>query len=129
MSNRNGWRPLKFGSLKELENKIEEYFLTITDDKWENPASITWLAIYLDTSRETLLEYQERPEYIDTIKKAKDKIEWAYEKRLIKKGGSWDIFALKNFNWKDKTEVDQKTQVIINLKQATDEELQKLISW
>ena len=89
-------RPLKFQSIQELENKIEEYFLNITDDKWDNPASITWLAIYLDTSRETLCNLERRSEYFDAIKKAKDRVEFAYEKRLIRKWWSWEIFALKN---------------------------------
>ncbi|KXK66847.1 hypothetical protein, partial [Christensenella minuta] len=37
-------------------------------------------------------------------KKAKLKIENAYEKRLIGRGNGGDIFALKQFGWKDKQE-------------------------
>lgn len=108
---RKVWRPLKFQSVEDLQKKVDEYFLTITDDKWDNPASITWLALHLDTSRETLCDYQDKDEFSDTLKKAKLRIENAYEKRLIRRWSSWDIFALKNFEWKDKQEVDQKTEI------------------
>lgn len=97
-------RPLKFKSVKELQKKIDAYFASCKKDK--EPLTITGLALALDTSRETLMEYGEREEFVDTIKKAKLKIEHAYELRNIKRGKAGDIFALKNFGWKDKTESD-----------------------
>ena len=97
-------RPLKFKSVKELQKKIDAYFTRCEKD--DEPLTITGLALALDTSRETLMEYGEREEFVDTIKKAKLKIEHAYELRNIKRGNAGDIFALKNFGWKDKTESD-----------------------
>lgn len=97
-------RPLKFKSVKELQKKIDAYFARCEKD--DEPLTITGLALALDTSRETLMEYGEREEFVDTIKKAKLKIEHAYELRNIKRGNAGDIFALKNFGWKDKTESD-----------------------
>lgn len=97
-------RPLKFKSVKELQKKIDAYFADCEKD--DEPLTITGLALALDTSRETLMEYGEREEFVDTIKKAKLKIEHAYELRNIKRGNAGDIFALKNFGWKDKTESD-----------------------
>ena len=97
-------RPLKFKSVKELQKKIDAYFASCKKDK--EPLTITGLALALDTSRETLMEYGEREEFVDTIKKAKLKIEHAYELRNIKRENAGDIFALKNFGWKDKTESD-----------------------
>ena len=96
--------PLKFKSVKELQKKIDAYFTRCEKD--DEPLTITGLALALDTSRETLMEYGEREEFVDTIKKAKLKIEHAYELRNIKRGNAGDIFALKNFGWKDKTESD-----------------------
>jgi hypothetical protein len=33
---------------------------------------------------------------------------------LRKKGGSGEIFGLKNFGWRDKTEVDNNTNMTVN---------------
>lgn len=92
-----GGRPLKFPSTEALQLKIDEYFTITPEDEW------TWtgLALYLDTSRETLREYEMKEEYVDLIKKANTKVEHAYEKRGIKNGNAFNIFVLKNFGWKD----------------------------
>ena len=144
-------RPLKFKSAKELQRKIEDYFKSCFEEQWfdefhrdENGEwikdkdgkrqefhikkkvqvedfTITGLAIFLNTSRETLLDYQEKDEFSDTIKRAKLIIEKSYEHRLQNRGNAGDIFALKNFNWKDKTEVDNS----ITLKSAVSEDDKK----
>lgn len=100
-----GGRPLKFETLKDLEDKISAYFESEPETEW----TITGLALALDTSRETLMNYEERPEYFDAIKKAKERVHNAYEKDLRRKGRSGDIFALKNFGWSDRQEVDHTT--------------------
>ena len=51
------------------------------------------------------MDYQKNDEYSDTIKRAKLRIENAYEMRLIDRGNGGDIFALKQFGWSDKHEV------------------------
>lgn len=121
------WRPLLFKSPEELQKKIDEYFAKCTDDKWNEPVTITWLALHLNTDRLTLMHYQERPDFINTIKNAKLRVEQAYEKRLIKRWSRWDIFALKNFNWVDKQEIEQKTELswmleTIDISKMTSEE-------
>jgi hypothetical protein len=45
-------------------------------------------------------------EFLNTIKKAKDMVEYSYEIDLKKKGNTGTIFALKNFDWKDKQEIE-----------------------
>lgn len=75
------------------------------------PISVTGLAVALDTTRETLLDYQENAEFSDTIKKAKQFIENYVEEGLL--GGKINpaagIFNLKN-NWKRwKDEMHQVT--------------------
>lgn len=99
-------RPKKFQSVKELQKKIDAYFVDC--EECEEPVTLTGLCIWLDTTRETLMDYQEADEFSDTIKKAKQRIENAYEKRLIKRGNAGDIFALKQFGWTDKQEIDNK---------------------
>lgn len=99
-------RHLKFETPELLEEKINEYFSVTPKEEW------TWtgLALHLDTSRETLREYKERPEFVDSLKKALLKVENSYELDLKKHGRSGTIFALKNFDWKDKSEQDITTQ-------------------
>jgi len=95
-------RPLKWESPEEMQVIIDQYFEETPESRW----TITGLAMALDTSRETLINYSERENFFDTIRRAKIKVENAYEIDLREKGHAGNIFALKNFGWKDKTEVD-----------------------
>lgn len=101
----NVGRPLKFQSVPELEEKINEYFSVTPKDEW------TWtgLALHLDTTKETLREYKAREDFVAPLKKALLMVENGYETDLKKHGRSGTIFALKNFDWKDKTETDITT--------------------
>lgn len=105
-------RPLKFKNVEELQDAIEAYFISCEDPEkpgtYNRPITITGLANALDTSRETLLEYEERPEYVDTIKRAKGKIHQYVEEYLFTgKNQTGAIFNLKNnYGWKDRTEQD-----------------------
>src|SRR5258708_40230966 len=99
-------RPLKFKSVVELQEKIDEYFRITKPEEY----MITGLAYHLDTSRVTLMEYGGKDEFSNAVKKGKERIEMSYEKRLIKQGRSGDIFALKNFDWKDQQHVDSRVQ-------------------
>jgi predicted ATPase len=83
--------------------------------------TVTGLAWWLDTSRQTLINYEnsesngwlkrctqeDKREYIDTIKKAKRYIEMQYEDKLYdNKTTTGAIFTLKNnYAWCDKQEI------------------------
>lgn len=95
-------RPLKFKTVEELQSAIDAYFADTPKDEW----TITGLALALDTYRQTLVNYEHKDEFMDTVKKAKQRIENGYEIDLKKHGRSGTIFALKNFDWKDKQETD-----------------------
>lgn len=97
-----GGRPLKFENEQVLKERINEYF----ESTPEGLRTITGLAVHLDTSRETLCNYEKKQEFFDTIKNAKDRVEMDYEISLRKRGSAGDIFGLKNFGWRDKTEQD-----------------------
>lgn len=97
-------RPLKFQNVDELQNKIDNYFASREVEN--KPVSITGLALALDTTRETLCDYQEKDEYSDTIKRAKLRVENFYEEKLTFGAPAGSIFALKNFDWSDKTQQD-----------------------
>lgn len=95
-------RPLKFKTVAELQEKIDDYFSKTPDDE----ITITGLAYHLETTRETLMDYENRDEFSDAIKRSKLRVHVEYEKSLRKYGRSGDIFALKNLGWKDKTETE-----------------------
>ncbi|MCR6516312.1 DNA-packaging protein [Clostridium sp. LY3-2] len=124
-SNKGG-RPLKFKSPEELQEKVDEYFKWV-EDKKKYP-TISGLAYYLDTTRKTLLEYENcfendrlssvddntKVKFINTIKRAKARIEMEYEESLFYKNSSVGaIFTLKNnFGWVDKQEIVQENREI-----------------
>ena len=96
-------RPLKWNTVEEIEPLIEKYFTDTPKAEW----TITGLALALDTSRNTLMEYEGKDLFSNTIKKAKEMVENSYEIDLKKSGRPGTIFALKNFDWKDKKEIEQ----------------------
>ena len=111
-----GGRPRKYKTVAEMSVAIDDYFDETAFDK----ITITGLALYLGfTSRADLINYEGySEEFHYTIKKAKLFVENAYEQDLRSKGGSGPIFALKNFDWKDKHEVDQKTSMTFSFDKA-----------
>ena len=124
ISNKGG-RPLKFKSPEELQAKIDAYYEWAKENK--KHITITGLAWFLDTNRQTLLRYEEddsellksvsedvRQAFRDTVKKAKARIEMEYEESLYNKNSAVGaIFTLKNnYNYVDKQEVAQKVENI-----------------
>lgn len=94
-------RPRKFNDPKELVDIIEAYFNSTPVEEY----TITGLSLLVG-SKQLLNDYQDRDGFEDIITEAKLIIENAYELSLRKNGRAGDIFALKNFDWKDKQEVD-----------------------
>lgn len=140
MTTSKGGKPLKFKTKKELEDKIQAYFdscwkqkidmygnpVFIKDSKGKKtnikvmvqfkPYTITGMALFLDTTRETLLDYEAKEKYSDTIKKAKEACQaYAEESLFVGKNPAGAIFNLKNnYNrWKDKTETEHSGNVTI----------------
>jgi hypothetical protein len=104
-----GGRPLKFKSVKELDLKIKAYFEEC--DEEEQPYTITGLALALGTYRQTLINYEHKDEFMDTIKTAKQKVENYAERRLFESSPTGAIFALKNFGWRDKQELEHSGEM------------------
>ena len=104
-----GGRPLKFQSVEEMQEMIDAYFEKC--DAEEEPYTITGLAIALGaTSRQTIINYEKRDEFFDTIKSAKLRVENYAEKQALTKNSAGAIFVLKNHGWTDKQEIDQTVQ-------------------
>ena len=94
-------RPRKY-TLRKLKEKAETYFKETPFDE----ITITGLALSIGTTRELLCDYEKLPEFSDTIKNYKQRVQHSYEISLRKNGRAGDIFALKNFGWSDKQEIE-----------------------
>jgi hypothetical protein len=96
-------RPRLFDSAEDVQAIVDDYFANLKDG--EIPA-MSGLALALGMSTETLRRYGNQDEFCATVKRARQKVEYAWEQALIR-GGSGPIFWLKNnAGWKDKSEVD-----------------------
>lgn len=118
-------RPPKYKTKEEIEEKINAYFEkckgeTLRDeegktvyDKWgkpvivnEHPPTVTGLALALGFSgRQGLLNYQAKADFVDTITRAKSRVEAYTEERLFDREGSHGAqFSLRNNfqGWADK---------------------------
>ena len=122
--------PLMFATPEILQERIDNYFKSISkivpllDDEgnvevnglgeevketvyFEQP-TVTGLAMYLGTNRQTLCNYEKDDNFYPVVKGGKQRIEKSYEDRLISRGKVADIFAMKNFGWNgDKVTVEQ----------------------
>jgi homoaconitase/3-isopropylmalate dehydratase large subunit len=111
MAKHPGGRPLKFKSNKELQEKIDSYFAKMDAEK--RPYTICGMAVELECDRLTLINYEKREEYFNTIKKAKQRIEAYAEERLFGNSVAGVIFNLKNnYGWKDTMDNNVKIDVV-----------------
>ena len=121
MYSRRPGQPLKFKNKEELIGKIDKYFADC--EKKKVPLTITGLALALDTSRRTLINYEKKKKYFHTIKNAKLMCEHYAEEYLYNgKNVAGAIFNLKNnYGWVDKQEFKHTGKVFITnlIKEAT----------
>ncbi len=96
-----GGAPLKFDTPEKLLGVLQMYFEETPEDEW----TVTGLALRVG-SKQLLNDYESRDGYSHMVKEAKLIVENGYEKDLKKHGRSGTIFALKNFDWTDKSETD-----------------------
>lgn len=147
MSDNKVGRPPMYKSKKEIQEKIDAYFEeckgkvhhnpdgTVATDKYgipvivdAKPPTITGLALALGfTSRQALLNYQAKDEFVDTITRAKSRVECYAEERLYDKDGANGAkFNLaNNFDgWKEKKEIeaDVRDAVTITVALVDDDE-------
>lgn len=118
-------RPPIYQTPAELQANIEKYFKngvryrTVIVGPPNNRSETTIkvpticdLCLYLGfESRQSFYAYENKPDFSYTIKKARLMIEREYEEQLQTGTPTGAIFALKNFDWKDKTEVEHSGEV------------------
>ena len=136
-------RPPIFESADQLQEQISKYFeggvttKTVVVGKAPNNftvklevPTITGLAYYIGfESRQSFYDYEKKDGFSYTIKRARLFIEQHYEEMLQTGNTTGAIFALKNFDWSDRQEIDQKTTLKderIDPSKLTDEDLRTL---
>jgi len=127
-------RPALFDTCEDLDRKIEEYYDFIKGEgelktvkktakdgsvtekeemvwtRYPEVPTITGLAIFLGfESRQSLYDYEKNPIFSYSIKRAKLHVEKSYETYLLSQSSTGAIFALKNFGWSDKSEIDHRS--------------------
>lgn len=132
-------RPPKYKCVGEIEEKIDAYFRecegrplldeagNVLTDKYgapiivnRHPPTITGLALALGfTTRQGLLNYQAKREFVDTITRAKSLIESYAEERLFDRDGVQGArFSLTNNfkGWREKPADDEESDVLAKAK-------------
>lgn len=100
-------RPRVIKSPAEMDEKVDAYIARCRDKDAPSAITLTGMILALGlSSRESFDEYKNYEGFSDSVKRAKLIIENEYENRLVSGvPAAAPIFALKNFGWKDKTEI------------------------
>ena len=122
MSNPVG-RPPKYKTPEEMQDAIDTYFdkdaYYEEDGKRVYCPTVSGLAYHLGMSTEALRNYEEKDEFLVTVKSAKQKVEMFLERRLQHNAAAGTIFNLKNnFSWKDKQEVENTGNMRVHIDNA-----------
>jgi hypothetical protein len=116
-------RPPIFDTPEALQEAIHDYFVNGIDYKeviiGKAPnqelvrlpvPTISGLCFYIGfESRQSFYDYEKKPEFSYTVKRARLFIEKEYEEQLQVGNTTGAIFALKNMGWTDKQQVDHTT--------------------
>lgn len=135
-----GGRPPHFDSTDEMNLEVEKYFILIDGeyheeeqevydknrrdftkqrvivwDRKPEPPTITGLSLFLGfASRQSMYDYEKKnEEFSYAIKRARSRIECAYEKALWGDNPTGPIFALKQFGWSDKLDAEGKDNELV----------------
>lgn len=134
MEKNKGGCPPMYKTPEEMQARIDAYFEecegvyvrdedgNIETDKYgdpittkKRPLTITGLALALGfTTRQALLNYEGKPEFVDTIKRAKAKVEQYAEERLFDRDGvNGAKFNLSNNfkGWSEKQQIDSNVNL------------------
>jgi hypothetical protein len=106
-------RPLRFETPEEFEQAANDYF-AVCEAKERRP-TVNGLALALGfNSRQSLLNYEDRPEFLDLVKAVRTRLEDEWEQALSGPNAAGTIFWLKNQGWTDKSEQSITADVSIS---------------
>lgn len=96
-------RPPIFETPEQFERAADDYFALCEAN--ERVPTVNGLALALGfNSRQSLLNYAEKPAFLDVVKTVRTRLEAEWEQRLGGPNAAGTIFWLKNQGWTDKTE-------------------------
>ena len=118
-------RPLKYKTPEEMQEVIDAYFkacqirkkemagIELSEEEkeaceitYDTHPTVSGLALVLDLTRKSLIDYEGKDEFVHTVKRGKARVEAYNEQRLHQPACTGVIFSLKNnFKWQDKSEV------------------------
>lgn len=99
-------RPPVFDSPEEFKRVADGYFAEC--EAKERVPTVNGLALALGfNSRQSLLNYAEKPAFLDVVKAVRARLEESWEQRLAGPNATGTIFWLKNQGWFD----TQKTEL------------------
>jgi len=100
-------RPRTFTSPYILGEMINAYFDECDEADPPEPYTITGLCLAIGFTRNQIISYAKKDEFLPIIRQARLIIQHALELRLLGPGRvSGPIFALKQHGWSDKQELD-----------------------
>jgi hypothetical protein len=109
-------RPPHFNTPEELDICIAEYFadpptvMVLSGDKPTevSAVTITGLAYHLGfESRQSFYDYEKRPSFSYSIKRARLRVEHGYETKLHFNNVAGPIFVLKSMGWRENDEAER----------------------
>ncbi|MBS0200299.1 MAG: DNA-packaging protein [Proteobacteria bacterium] len=106
-------RPPKYTNPEDFAAKANAYFAECKIADPPEVPTVNGLCLALDMTRDTLLEYGDKPDFSDTVKKVRMRLEAAWEQRLAGNNVAGSIFWLKNQGWSDRHEVVQTGVTVI----------------
>lgn len=115
-------RPRAIPSPEEFDARVDGY-IDLCKQAGE-PILLTGMILALGlTSKEAFYNYETYEGFSDSVKRARMLVEMEYEKRLnMAPSATGPIFALKNFGWKDKQEIETTVVEVKSLSDFYDDE-------
>ncbi len=96
----------KYKTPQQFDKAVDKY---VTDCRVaKKPLTLTGLSLSMGfANRNSITHYKNLPEFVESVDRAKMIVENQYEENLHARGTSpvGSIFALKNFGWTDKQEM------------------------
>ena len=128
-------RPPKYETPEELQGKIDEYFkkgikpqkIAIGSGNKKQiitvkAPTITGLILYCGfCDRHSFYVYEKIEKFSYTIKAARSRMEQRYEELLQSGLGAGAIFALKNYGWSDRQDIQHSGSVDFSLKKLIED--------